>query len=270
MKPGSDELYCIPERRSWIHMKKKITLLLMFIIFVCGFSSRDTTLYYAATHFPPWDINLEEKEARGVNADIIRHIAKELGLTFEPVKCPWKRCLQLLEEGKIDMAGTVGRTPERERFLHFVEPTYAPVPDQVFYLPAESNVEISSYQDLYQLKAIGIERGARVSPKFDQDTKLMKYEVSTLKQLLLMLEHDRLDVFAGNEMVTDYMILEMGLHGKFKKATFRFVSGGMEYLAISRNSPHAKRLSEISRIVTDMKISGEIQKYIEKYTKSRN
>lgn len=261
---------CILVRRSWIHMKIKTTLLLLFVILVCGFTSKDTTLYYAATHFPPWDINLEAKEASGVNADIIRHIAKELGLTFEPVKCPWKRCLQLMEEGKIDMAGTVGRTPERERYLHFVEPTYAQVPDQVFYLPAESKVEIRNYEDLYQLRAIGIERGARVSPEFDQDTKLMKKEVSTLKQLLLMLGNDRLDAFAGNEMVTDYMIQEMGLPGKFKKAPFRFVSGGMEYLAISRKSPHAKRLSEIGRIVTDMKMSGEIQKYIEKYTKSRN
>ena len=75
-------------------MKIKTALLLLFVILVCGFTSRDTTLYYAATHFPPWDINLEAKETSGVNADIIRHIAKELGLTFEPVKCLWNRCLQ--------------------------------------------------------------------------------------------------------------------------------------------------------------------------------
>lgn len=51
-----------------------------------------------------------------------------------------------------------------------------------------------------------------------------------------------MDVVAGNEMVIDY-------------------------LAISRKSPHAKRLDDISRIVTEMKMSGEIHRYIENIQK---
>jgi polar amino acid transport system substrate-binding protein len=168
------------------------------------------------------------------------------------------------------MAGTVGRTPERERYLIFIEPTYAKVPDQVFYLPINSNAKIISYEDLYQFKLIGIERGARVSPRFDQDQKLMKQYKSELDQLLRMIVNDRLEVIAGNEMVIDYLINEMGFHGQFRKASFRFISNDMEYLAISKKSPHAKQLAKISQIIHKMKASGKIQDYIEFYTKSQN
>ena len=172
-----------------------------------------------------------------------------------------------MEEGEIDMAGTVGKTAERGVFLHFMEPTYAKVPDQVFYLLNNSKTDIRRYEDLHQLNAIGVERGARVSLRFDQDAELSKDDVSTLNQLFLMLDQNRLDAFVGNEMVTDYLIKEMGLQERFKKARFRFTSGGSEYLAISKKSPHVKRIEEISDIINEMKLDGTIQKYIQRYTK---
>ena len=251
--------------KNWL-----VFLMILFLGFtVFGFSSRDKTLYYAAPHFPPWDITLEKNNFSGINADVIHTIAKEMGLDFQPVGCPWKRCLLYLEEGKIDIAGTVGRTPERERFLHFIEPTYAKAPDQVFYLPINSKVEIRSFEDLYQFDSIGIERGARIFPRFDKDAKLKKDEITDLDQLLRMLDRGRLDVVAGNEMVMDYIINKTGMNGKFKKASYRFVSNEMEYLAISKKSPHIKRLAEISQVVRKLKESGKIDAYIRHYTKEK-
>ena len=256
------------EIQSKSNLKAKITLLVIMVLGVAslGASSRETTLYYAATHFPPWDINIEGNQPSGINADIIRSLAEELGLTFKPYPCNWKRCLALLEDGTIDMAGTVGRKPQRERYLHFIEPTYAKVPDKVIYLHAKSKLKVEDYEDLYQLKTIGIERGAKVSPRFDQDSKLMKYDVTKLAQLLKMLNSNRLDVVVGNEVVIDYMIKEMGLQGKFQKADFRFLSEGMEYMAMSKKSPHVNRLPEISKIIHQMKDNGKIEAYIQKYT----
>ena len=249
-------------------MKKVIITLLILSLAVASFgsSTRNETLYYAAPHFPPWDINPDENESSGINADVIRSIAEELKLTFQPIKCPWRRCLSLLEEGKIDMAGTVGKKPERELFLYFIEPTYAKIPDQVFYLSINSKVEIKKYQDLYRFNRIGIERGAKVSPIFDEDTTLMKDEITKLDQLFKMLDQGRLDVVAGNEMVMDHIIKRLGMHGKFQKAHFRFKSVGGEYMVISKKSPHAKRLDEISQVIHNLKKSGKIQELIEHYT----
>ena len=165
------------------------------------------------------------------------------------------------------MAGTVGRKPEREKYLHFIEPTYAKVPDQVFYLPSNSEATIDDYSDLYQFSTIGFERGARVSPMFDHDAALMKEEITSLTSLLKMLSLERLEVVAGNEMVMDYMIKEMGMQGRFRKASFRFTSDGEEYLALSKKSPHVDRMHEISDIVRRMKENGKIQEYIDHYTK---
>lgn len=81
-----------------------------------------------------------------------------------------------------------------------------------------------------------------------------------------MLKNGRVDVVVGNEMVMDYVIKELDLHGKFQKAPFRFESTGEEYLAISKKSPHAKRHDEISQIIRKMKEDGKIQEYINYYT----
>lgn len=126
-------------------MKKIIIIIFILIIGVVsfGFSMRNETLYYAATHFPPWDINPNEEVSSRINADVISSIAKELALNFQPVHCPWKRCLSQLKEGKIDMAGTVGRKPERELYLHFIDPPYAKVPDQVFYYSTDNKHKIN-------------------------------------------------------------------------------------------------------------------------------
>ena len=255
-------------------MVMKKFLIIFFILTLglvsYGFSTRNETLYYAAPHFPPWDINPNEDVSLGINADVISSIAKELELNFQPVQCSWKRCLLELKEGNIDMAGTVGRKPERELYLHFIEPTYAKIPDQVCYFPTDDKLEIKKYQDLYRLNKIGVERGARVSPSFDQDSTLMKIEITKLDQLFKMLDLRRLDVVVGNEMVMDYMIKELGLHGKFQKTPFRFKSIGEEYLVISKKSPHAKRFAEISQIINKMKENGNIQEYINYYTKDSN
>lgn len=246
-----------------------IALILVLGFFLIGSSARNETLYYAAPHFPPWDINPDENQSSGINADVIQEIANHLGLNFQAVPCPWKRCLSFLKEGRLDMAGTVGRKPEREAYLHFIEPTYAKIPDRVFYLPINSNAKLRHYDDLYQFNSIGVERGAKISPEFDQDTALLKDEVTRLDQLIKMFSMGRLDVVAGNEMVMDYMIKASGLDGKFRKAPFRFRSEGGEYLAISKKSPHARRLDEISLIVRKMKEGGQIQEYIDHYTKGQ-
>ena len=247
-----------------------VALLLSLASVSNGVSARDEILYYAAPHFPPWDINPNETASSGINVDVIRSIANDLGLRAQPIVCPWKRCLVLLEQGKIDMAGTVGKKPERERYLQFIEPSYAKTPDQVFYLPQTSPIELNAYRDLYQFDRIGIERGARVSPRFDQDTRLMKEELARLDQLLNMLDKNRLDVVVGNEMVMDYMIKEMGLQDRFRKAPFKFTSRGGEYLTISKKSPHAKRFHEIGEIIRKMKENGQIETVIEHYIKSNS
>lgn len=249
-------------------MNRKLIVLAILVVasIAYGFSSRQDVLYYAATDFPPWDINEAGRPASGINADVIRAVAESLGLTFQPVRCPWKRCLMLLEEGTVDMAGSVKRTEERERFLHFIEPTYAPVPDQVFYLPVKSDAFINRYEDLYRFDRIGQERGAKVSPRFDQDDKLNRFEVAKLEQLLLMLKRGRLAVVVGNEVVMDYLIGKLAMRGIFKKASFRFVSQDWEYMVVSKRSPHINRMAEISQAVQELKDSGKIDAFIENYS----
>jgi hypothetical protein len=53
-----------------------------------GVCARDEILYDAAPHFPPWDLNPIENASSGINADVIRAIANDVGLRAQPIPCP--------------------------------------------------------------------------------------------------------------------------------------------------------------------------------------
>ena len=84
-----------------------------------------------------------------------------------------------------------------------------------------------------------------------------------------MLELGRIDTVAGNEMAIDYLMMQAGIAGKFDKGQYKYIPKEGEtgvYLVLSKKSVHSDKLSEISKIVDQMKKIGRIDTYVKKYT----
>ncbi|WP_250885883.1 transporter substrate-binding domain-containing protein [Shewanella jiangmenensis] len=59
----------------------------------------------------------------GVNADVAAMMEQLLGISIEPVPFKeWSDLIAALKNGKIDLAGSVAKTPEREGQIHYSEP----------------------------------------------------------------------------------------------------------------------------------------------------
>lgn len=72
---------------------------------------------------PPIDFIDANGLHRGVTADYLRLIEKQLGIRFQLVRCEnWKEILTKLRAQEIDLVGSVQNTPERQSFLRFTEP----------------------------------------------------------------------------------------------------------------------------------------------------
>jgi len=81
----------------------------------------------------------------------------------------------MMERGEADLMTSLLRRPERENFIHYVQPRYLNRSEKVFYVLTGRQELIRSYDDLSNLR-IGVKAGARYSPMFDTDKTLNKIQ----------------------------------------------------------------------------------------------
>jgi two-component system cell cycle sensor histidine kinase/response regulator CckA len=82
--------------------------------------------------FPPFEFLDASGAARGITPELLTIMGRKLGVEFRSVAYPtWTDVLDAVKQGKVDLLGTLTRTPERERFLLFSKP-YLSVPYVLF------------------------------------------------------------------------------------------------------------------------------------------
>lgn len=219
---------------------------------------------YANDPWPP-RITYDEttQELGGIDVKIIKEIAKRLDIKVKYAAFPWKRSLVMMKSGDSDILSSCQKRPEREEYMHFLEPAYV-TSKKIFYVKVGSNVKVEKYEDLKSLK-IGVNNGYKYETQFDEDETLEKVSVREELQLIEMLALDRIDTFVGTEMTADYLIIKHGYKGQFKKEPFYYKADTGAYITISKMSPLAERLSELNSILEELVNERIIEKLINEY-----
>ncbi|MEH6346988.1 MAG: transporter substrate-binding domain-containing protein [Bermanella sp.] len=217
----------------------------------------------AMSHFPPRKIVVEEKVS-GIDADILREVARRMDMDIKFVSCPWLRCQRLVMDGKVDFMTSAVWTKERDGYAHFINPPYVTNSTFHFYVLANANVHIHKYEDLYKYK-VGDVRGAVKFERFDNDGKIQKYFITADEQLIKVLVANRVDVIVGQESQFDYMIQSQG-YGQVKKSSYKYVTNTSPvFMALSRKSKQAKHAKQFSKIMAQLIDEGVVEKIKAKY-----
>lgn len=227
-------------------------------------SAEAQELRYAVFPAPPYMIFQPGKPeaATGIDVEIVQEIASRLGLKLTVVECPWKRCLNLMELGEIDILSSVYRKPERELYMAYLNAPYLKELQIAFYSRANDNLVIGKYEDLHAAGSIGVLKGASYFPRFDSDTTLNKVEVTSQDQLFPMLVHGHLDVVAGYVPTENYRLTVEGYSSLVKKSEYTFSEEAKVYMAISKNSPLMSRLQELNSVNTELLDQGIISRIV--------
>jgi PAS domain S-box-containing protein len=73
--------------------------------------------------FPPFEFLDSSGVARGITPDLLTLMGKKLGVEFRTAAyLTWSDILEAVKRGKVDLLGTLTRTPEREGYLIFSKP----------------------------------------------------------------------------------------------------------------------------------------------------
>jgi polar amino acid transport system substrate-binding protein len=225
---------------------------------------------YAVFPAPPYMINADPENAgeiRGIDVDIVKEIAKRMNLDIKYIKCPWARCLQLMESGQADLLSSAYKRPEREEFMFYFDKPFLDKLPIAFYFRRGSGVVIDKYEDLYKLKSVGVLQDAGYFKQFDKDEKVTKYMVPSQDQLFPMLLGGRFDVMAGYVPTENYRIIVEGYGTKVERSKYEYSETAYVYMALSKKSPLARRFKEFNEVNTDLFTKGMLTRIRDKYYK---
>jgi polar amino acid transport system substrate-binding protein len=221
-------------------------------------------LILAFDELPPWKTQANGRHA-GAYTEIVRELARRVGVELKIVDCPLKRCLLMLEGGDADMIIGLKDTPERKRYLHFLATPYRlSSSDKVFYIPAGTLATVNQYSDLRKLR-IGVKLGAGYFEQIDRDTSLRKDAAKDMRTNFQKLTMGRLDTLVIPEDQGEALVAEMGLSGKVIKANYRVADPSPRFIALARNSSHAANIEKFERAMAGMAKDGTLTELINKH-----
>lgn len=244
--------------------KSKHTLLLFFM--VLAFS---TPLHKPASAMETLTTSISKEFKNGLSETILTAIAAKLERQIIIINAPFKRRLYLMKNGTIDLMAGLLKRPEREAYIHYINPPYKKRSDTVFIVLKGKRSQIKCYDDLKCLR-IGCTIGSSYFHRFDNDSNLTKEVVPKGSFNFRKLLHNRLDTTAISESTGIDLIHRMGIARQVEIADFRFSEVKHVYIGISKKSPIIKHLPRIEAVIKELVASGELTTIITHYYTSRN
>ena len=237
----------------------------MFILFTSSKVVADSKINMAIYIEPPY-ADYENGQFYGVNVDIVNLIAKQLNKQVKYTKCPFIRCMSLMETGKVDIIVGIKKTEERARYVSYLNTPYnIQYYPLNFYLLNGSDHTIHTYQDLKNLR-IGTIRGALYFDEFDKDTSLSKTTVTTYEQLIQLLLRGRIDTFIEREESVLPWVNNDIYRARFKKAKYQYSTAVGSYIGISKLSPLINDIERINQIQQSLLDAGHIKQVFSSWT----
>ncbi len=253
-------------------MKTYLICLLLGAGLLCGAAQAEDPVYRFVGDdlFIPFSFEADG-EIRGIDCDIIREMARRMGIRIEITLVPWKRLIEMTRAGLCDGAFSLFQTPERQEFALFADAQ--PIHESTFYFFVRKGEEFPfvHISDLSG-KIIGLNRGFTISEVFDQAARERKFiveEVEGIEPNIRKLMAGRIDTFVANYDVLRYNPLGRRLLGNeilFLPRPALEKRGA--YLVLSRKGSIKEKAGFIQRIdktLKSMQEDGSYAKIYEKY-----
>ncbi len=217
-------------------------------------------------HWPPFVIVEEGKSiTQGSWIVLLHEIFNDLpGYSLKIKSVPWKRCLLLIEAGKIDGTFSLFKKPERLAYMNFTMPV---VLDRsvIWYssINFKTPLSWSRFQDLAQYK-IGVIRGENFNKEIDQlisSQQIKTFHVTNDVQNFKKLALGRIDIIVKNERVGWALVNELQLNSSVK-AAFKPAYLKKRYLSFTKQKDYHQLINMINIKVKEMQAKGEIRKIL--------
>lgn len=239
---------------------KYLLFCFFLIIFFLNSAFATTGKLKVAIFLEPPYVDLVNDILVGENIEIINLLAESINLTPLFIHCPLIRCLAMMKSGQADMILGLSKSVAREKDLIFLNPPYLVQHQPVrFFTLKKNNIAIENLNDLESL-LVGTLRGSAYFPRFDNDKKIEKVELTSSDQLINMLLKGRIDTFIDREETVLPLLPAAEYQNKITMAHYQYNKPINSYIVLSKHS-HAKNYTKkLSQILAKAMTDGTIER----------
>lgn len=238
--------------------------LFLLVLVMLALPAQAQRLVFAFNTAEPYKVLDADGRPAGAYVDIIRELARRSQLVLQIEQVPLKRVLAMLENGSADISIGIKGGPDRDSYLQFLDPPFAPSTRTVVLQRASDPRVLRSYDDLLPLR-IGVVEGVHYFPRFDDDRRLQRDAAPNVDSALRKLLAKRFDVLMINSLQAQGELRGKRYHHQVREAAVSFEFGPPRRIALSRYSPVAQQLQGVlSAQLAGMVKDGTIRRLLAK------
>ncbi len=223
------------------------------------------------TEFPPFNyfqrIDGEKGKSNGYDIDLLKLVFEPLGIEYEVIALPWRRCLKEVNEGIIDGVMSASLNPQRAKD-YFYSDAYYYLNPSYFYLKSDfpDGLEIQALSDLESYGNIcGIKGFNYLNFGWINLTRL--YEINEISSLPTMLQKKRCRFFLARKETLAGTLAINQLH-QFEQLLGRSTVPNLQpepfHMLISRKSVSAELIKKrFDEKVKQLTLNNELDKLLE-------
>lgn len=221
----------------------------------------------ASFNYPPFYF-VSDNKIQGIAVDLTKEIFDRMKLEVSFNMYQLRRALDQLKKGKEDGLMILIKTPERAEYLLFTE-SITSVRGYLWCTDDKGCDQIENFDaETMQDYRIGVTKGYSYGVELDaiiknmQEVEIVNTDLQNYKKLI----SNRIDIFPGNEIVSQYLLTQYPeIQNRIVRSKQHFMQWVL-HMGISKKSPLASFLPEINKIIKELKEEDFINKIIKKHT----
>ncbi|MBF0118200.1 MAG: amino acid ABC transporter substrate-binding protein [Desulfobacterales bacterium] len=221
----------------------------------------------------PWDpyqYEDEKKEVKGLDIELIDAIVKNMHCELVLKQMPWKRELNEVKDGNIDLAAGASKTPEREEFAYFSAP-YRTESAVMFVRKGEANkYNFLKLEDIMESSfSLGVVNGYYYGEKyteliknsnFNKKLDIVANDSFNFKKLMV----NRIDGFLVDKISGIARLRKEGILDKVEMHSLPIYSSEI-CVMFSKKSTKPEEVTAFNKSLDELKANGTYDKILNKY-----
>lgn len=251
----------------------KALLLFLSLLFIAtpALSKTEETLAVGWELWYPYQYRNENQELVGLDLDIFHAILKRANLTANFAELPWKRHLNYIKTGQMDVAMGASYTKERDSYALFTM-SYRQETIKLFVRKGNAkNILLDNLKELSDSGyKIGVEGGYYYGKEYETLIKTTAFrahitEVLDLEQNIKLLMKGQLDGVLVDPFTMQAFIKKYKMHDAFEQHSLQIYSDDIQIM-ISKKSNVKNLLPKINKAIQSLKKDGTLTEIINNWT----
>tara|TARA_B110000467_G_C18325216_1_gene488439 strand:- start:692 stop:1462 length:771 start_codon:yes stop_codon:yes gene_type:complete len=248
--------------------------LLLVVLFTFNISAKETPARVYAVGWElwyPYQYHNKKQQLVGLDFDVFKAITKESNLDTIFTELPWKRHLQYIKTGKMDMAMGASHTPEREETAYFSLPYRLEKVNLFVRKGTTHKIKLNTLSDLSNSDyMIGVEGGYFYGDDYQKLITTKEFHahinnVIDLEQNVALLLKGHIDGFLVDPITMKAFSEKYSLQDQFEVHPLEIYQDNI-HIMLSRKSCSIETLNRINNAIVKLKKNGEMSKIINRWT----